>query len=141
MLEAKIPHGARRSVRRRPALAVVLVGCDAQALIGLAVPGWPIGPWSRRTEAPEAAATRRDRNPAVRPGSVSYRDHRGTNGHHGHQRPKRNRRSTSVQLKQQAQRQLADQIVVLTVLVCEAAGILSTASDGWLRLNRPRPSR
>ena len=33
----------------------------AQALIGLAVPGRPIGPWSRRTGAPKASATRRDR--------------------------------------------------------------------------------
>jgi hypothetical protein len=29
--------------------------------IGLAVPGRPIGPWSRRTGAPEASATLRDR--------------------------------------------------------------------------------
>jgi hypothetical protein len=29
----------------------------AEALIGLAVPGRPIGPWSRRTGAPEASAT------------------------------------------------------------------------------------
>jgi hypothetical protein len=34
------------------------------AVIGLAVPGRPIGPWSRRTGAPEASATRRDRNPS-----------------------------------------------------------------------------
>jgi hypothetical protein len=34
-----------------------------QAVIGLAVPGRPIGPWSRRTGAPEASATRRDRTP------------------------------------------------------------------------------
>jgi uncharacterized protein len=33
------------------------------AVIGLAVPGRPIGPWSRRTGAPEASATKRDRNP------------------------------------------------------------------------------
>jgi hypothetical protein len=30
--------------------------------IGLAVPGRPIGPWSRRTGAPEASATGRNRN-------------------------------------------------------------------------------
>ena len=35
----------------------------AQAGIGLAVSGRPIGPWSRRTGAPEASATRRDRSP------------------------------------------------------------------------------
>jgi hypothetical protein len=34
-----------------------------RALIGLAVPGRPIGPWSRRTGPPKASATRRDRNP------------------------------------------------------------------------------
>jgi hypothetical protein len=28
-----------------------------EACIGLAVPGRPIGPWSRRTGAPEASAT------------------------------------------------------------------------------------
>jgi hypothetical protein len=33
-----------------------------EVCIGLAVPGRPIGPWSR-TGAPEASATRRDRNP------------------------------------------------------------------------------
>ena len=31
--------------------------------IGLAVPGRPIGLWSRRTGAPKASATRRDRTP------------------------------------------------------------------------------
>ena len=48
--------------------------------IGLAVPGRPIGPWSRRTGAPEASATGRDRNPirlwSVEPGVT--RDHRGS---------------------------------------------------------------
>ena len=34
-----------------------------KACIGLAVPGRPIGPRSRRTGAPEASATGRDRNP------------------------------------------------------------------------------
>jgi uncharacterized protein YegP (UPF0339 family) len=33
------------------------------ACVGLAVPGRPIGPWSRRTGAPQAAATGRDRKP------------------------------------------------------------------------------
>jgi hypothetical protein len=31
--------------------------------IGLAVPGRPTGPWSRRTGAPRASATGRDRSP------------------------------------------------------------------------------
>jgi len=30
-------------------------------MIGLGVPGQPIGPWSRRTGAPKASAIRRDR--------------------------------------------------------------------------------
>jgi hypothetical protein len=34
---------------------------DAGVDIDLAVPGRPIGPWSRRTGAPEASATGRDR--------------------------------------------------------------------------------
>src|SRR4029453_5193815 len=34
-----------------------------EACIGLAVPGRPIGPWSRRTGAPQASATGRDRTP------------------------------------------------------------------------------
>ena len=33
----------------------------ATVRIGLAVPGRPIGPWSRRTAAPEASGTRQDR--------------------------------------------------------------------------------
>jgi hypothetical protein len=33
------------------------------ALIGLAVPGRPIGPWSPRSGAPQASATGPDRNP------------------------------------------------------------------------------
>ena len=36
-------------------------------MIGLAVPGRPIGPWSRRTGAPQASATRRDQS-TNRPG-------------------------------------------------------------------------
>jgi hypothetical protein len=36
---------------------------NATVGIGLAVPGRPIGPWSRRTGAPEASATGRDRTP------------------------------------------------------------------------------
>ena len=42
---------------------------EVEAGIGLAVPGWPIGPWSRRTGAPEASATGRDRSP---PASGGY---------------------------------------------------------------------
>jgi hypothetical protein len=39
------------------------------ALIGLAVPGRPIGPWSRRTGAPQASATGRDPKGAAAPRS------------------------------------------------------------------------
>ena len=35
------------------------------ALISFAVPGRPIGPWSRRTGAPEASATGRDQTPML----------------------------------------------------------------------------
>ena len=37
----------------------------ATVRIGLAVPGRPIGPWSRRTGAPKASATGRDRPPML----------------------------------------------------------------------------
>jgi hypothetical protein len=43
------------------------------ALIGLAVPGRPIGPWSRRTGAPQASATGRDRSPPVHGGYTQGR--------------------------------------------------------------------
>src|SRR5688572_8269525 len=49
-----------------PQVAATLLGSltrkrtVAKALIDLAVPGRPIGPWSRRTGAPEASATGRD---------------------------------------------------------------------------------
>ena len=42
--------------------ATVAVSCAVAALIGLALPGRS-GPWSRRTGAPMAFATGRDRNP------------------------------------------------------------------------------
>jgi hypothetical protein len=66
-----------------------------KAFIGVAVPGRPIGPWSRRTGAPKASATGRDRA-SVRAGSVAHGD----------------RRPADLQLKQLARRQPADQIVV-----------------------------
>jgi hypothetical protein len=49
-----------------------------EAGIGLAVPGRPIGPWSRRTGAPEASATRRDRNSDAH--GVAHGTGRGTPG-------------------------------------------------------------
>jgi hypothetical protein len=44
-------------------LALGAGGRLVEACIGLAVPGRQIGPWPRRTGAPEASATGRDRNP------------------------------------------------------------------------------
>jgi hypothetical protein len=46
-----------------PDLALQARGRLVEGCIGLAVPGRPIGPWSRRTGAPQASATGRDRNP------------------------------------------------------------------------------
>jgi hypothetical protein len=45
---------------------------------GLVVPGRPIGPWSRRTGAPEASATTRDRNSVAH--EIAHGTHRGTPG-------------------------------------------------------------
>jgi hypothetical protein len=45
------------------------VAAHASVRIRLAAPGRPIGPWSRRTQAPEASATGRDANPEPEPGS------------------------------------------------------------------------
>jgi hypothetical protein len=53
----------RRLVARPVELALQARGRLIEACIGLAVPGRPIGPWSRRTGAPQASATRRDRPP------------------------------------------------------------------------------
>jgi hypothetical protein len=67
-----VNHGAQRPTRsaaRQPQPAVIrpqvrIYGMQGvKAWIGLAVPGRPIDPWSRRTGAPQASATRRDRNP------------------------------------------------------------------------------
>jgi hypothetical protein len=46
----------RDRVKARSASPILRLG------IGLAVSGRPIGPWSQRTGAPQASATRRDRN-------------------------------------------------------------------------------
>ena len=56
------------SVRRtEPSAEIDQIGqypaVPLDASIGLAVPGRPVGPWSRRTGAPQASATGRDRNP------------------------------------------------------------------------------
>jgi hypothetical protein len=49
------------------------------ARIGLAVPGRPIAPWSRRTGAPEASATGRDRRAAA-PSATACQRTRVTDG-------------------------------------------------------------
>jgi hypothetical protein len=64
----------------------------AQACIGLAVPGRPIGPWSRRTGAPKASATRRDRSPPVHGGYTRSWQVGECNGHERSPRELRNRR-------------------------------------------------
>jgi hypothetical protein len=61
------PRPENRLIRFHTAEATrsgIGAGSVAQACIGLAVPGRPIGPWSRRVGAPEASATRRDRKPS-----------------------------------------------------------------------------
>jgi hypothetical protein len=80
----------RRLVARPVELALQARGRLIEACIGLAVPGRPIGPWSRRTGAPQASATGRDRSRSVRAGSVAHRDHRGTSGQQRSPAGKRN---------------------------------------------------
>jgi hypothetical protein len=59
----------------------------ATVRIGLAVPGRPIGPWSRRTGAPQTSATGRDRTTywsALGPHEVGNPGFSaGTSGHNG----------------------------------------------------------
>jgi hypothetical protein len=54
--------GAARRPARQPRPSLRL---SHAARIDLAVPGRPIGPWSRRTGTPLASATRRDHKPAM----------------------------------------------------------------------------
>ena len=59
-----VPTQRHRAVMRDSCPTVVIRDHEpglSGARIGLAVPGRPIVPWSRRTGAPEASATRRDR--------------------------------------------------------------------------------
>jgi hypothetical protein len=51
---------------------------EVPACISLAMPGRPIGPWSRRTGAPEASATRRDPDPDAH--SIAHGTGRDTPG-------------------------------------------------------------
>jgi hypothetical protein len=76
--------------RRSPTLHGMQV---LTARIGLAVPGRPIGPWSRRTGAPKASATRRDRSPPVHGEYTRSRQVEDCNGHQQSPRELRNRRS------------------------------------------------
>jgi hypothetical protein len=76
--------------------------------------------------------------PSVRAGSVAHRDHRGTSGHHRSPTAKRSGWSTSLQLRQLAQRQAADQIVVPKVRL-GASGSRRAATDR--RRDRHDPCR
>jgi hypothetical protein len=76
----------------------------AEPCIGLAVPGRPIGPWPRRTGAPEASATRT--------GACRYTRSRQVeecNGNEWSPREQRNRRSSHQRSRQQAPFQEAGQ--------------------------------
>jgi hypothetical protein len=64
--------------------------------------GRPIGPWSRRTGAPEASATGRDRSPPVHGGYTRSRQVGECNGHERSPRELRNRRSDSQRSRHQA---------------------------------------
>jgi hypothetical protein len=65
-----------------------------RARIGLAAPGRPIGPWSRRTGAPKASATRRDRSPPVHGGYTRSRQVEESSGHERSRTVARSRRSS-----------------------------------------------
>jgi hypothetical protein len=96
---------------------------SCQAGIGLAVPGRPIGPWSRRTGAPQASATGRDRilGPCwvrVPPGQQGHE--RSPTVTSGEEKWQVDRPSA----QQLARRQLANQIVVP-----KARGSRSSADD------------
>jgi hypothetical protein len=92
-------HGQRQSccdLRRSPPsqvtiwpdLALGAGGHMVEACIGLAVPGRPIGPWSRRTGAPEGVRdqTRPDPRSARGPWRTGTRGARAVTN--GHQRPR-----------------------------------------------------
>jgi hypothetical protein len=82
-----------------------------EACIGLAVPGRPIR--SLLTQDPSAAGVRDRTEPD--PGPLWVRgapDHRGTSGHQRSPTVRRTRRSPAAQVKQQAQGERANQIVV-----------------------------
>ena len=66
--------------------------------------------------------------PSVRAGSVAHRDHSGTSGHYRSPTAKRSVWSTSLQLRQLAQRQAADQMVVPKVRL-GASGSRRAATD------------
>jgi hypothetical protein len=78
-----------------------------QGLDRPSVPGRPIGPWSRRTGAPEASATGRDRSPRVHAGYTRSRQVGDCNGHERSPRVARNRSSDRQRSRHQAPRQEA----------------------------------
>jgi hypothetical protein len=112
-LDADAPLTGGNDRRRIPAdrLGRVRNSC-VKACIGLAVPGRPIGPWSRRTEAPQASA---DRTGPGAPRSALVRgapDHKGTSGQQRSQRARGNRSSPDLRLRQLARHRRPYQIVV-----------------------------
>jgi hypothetical protein len=98
--------GCGRPGERQPELGTrVRLASALPCPAGRSVPGRG-GPERRRRPRPDGTGS------SVRAGSVAHRDHRGTSGHQRSPTAKRSGRSTGLQLKQLAQRQLANQIVV-----------------------------
>jgi hypothetical protein len=100
-------HGAESSASRRTSDPAPTQRRDrpCRARPADPVPGRG-GPERRRRPRPDGTG------PLVRAGSVAHRDRRGTSGHQRSPTSKRSGRPTSLQLKQLAQRQPANQIVV-----------------------------
>jgi hypothetical protein len=117
---------------------------EVEARFGLAVPGRSIGPWPRRTGAPQAP--RPDgTGPPARAGSVAHRDHRAravSNGHHGQRRTAGHLASDS------GSRHDADGWIRLwsrrpgvRVPYPTAAGLRSLSTRQVVTEDRPHPSR
>jgi hypothetical protein len=90
---------------QRPPNLLTSVDSALPCPAGRSVPGRG-GPERRRRPRPDGTG------PSVRAGSVAHRDHKGTSGRQRAPLATRTRRPPSLQLRQLAQRQPADQIVV-----------------------------
>jgi hypothetical protein len=77
---------------------------NVTAEIGLAVPGRPIGPWSRRTGTPQASATRRTggQRPRVHAGYTASRQEGECSGHERSRAVTKNHRSADQHSRYQA---------------------------------------